>query len=258
MERRLEAEKFRTIIESVPDPLLLINTESCIVFVNIQTVKHFGYLRKELIGKNFEILIPERFRRTHFQYVREYFLKPSVRPMGKGLELFALRKDGSEFPVEISLSPMNAQEGMTIIAAIRDITFRKQAEEELNKHRERLEELVLIGAFVHDLGKCSDHFQQMVRHQRHLAQLLRHEACSLYLAWPGQPLGDWLLHAATRGLPRSPRPGSPRGIWPVLRQRTVPGFGCSSSGAPPTRSGPRWTASLRAGSPVKHRKQFHQ
>ena len=141
-EQRLQAEKFSTLIESAPDPLLLVNPDGCIVFVNKQTCKHFGYLRKELIGKNFEKLIPERFRRGHFQHVREYFLKPTVRPMGRDLELFALRKDGSEFPVDISLSPIKAREGMMAVAAIRDITFRKQAEEELAKHRDLLEELV--------------------------------------------------------------------------------------------------------------------
>lgn len=141
-ELRLEVEKFRAIIETAPDPLLVINTEGCIMLVNNQIVKHFGYTLNDLNGKNFEILIPERFRRTHLQHVRKYLLKPTVRPMGSGLELFALHKDGSEFPVEISLSPFEAHEGMMIIASIRDITFRKQVERDLAKYQAHLELLV--------------------------------------------------------------------------------------------------------------------
>jgi PAS domain S-box-containing protein len=97
----------------------------------------FEFPRQELLGRPVEMLIPERFRHQHLQHLTDYFSQPKARPMGIGLELFGLRKDDTEFPIEISLAPLHTEEGVLVSAAIRDITERKRAEEELKKSEDR-------------------------------------------------------------------------------------------------------------------------
>jgi two-component system, LuxR family, sensor kinase FixL len=120
---------------------VLVNTQGHIVLVNACVEKLFGYERDELIGQSIELLVPERFRGEHRAHRTGSHAAPTARAMGAGLELFARRKDGTEFPVEIGISPIQSSEGMLVLSAIVDITERKRAEAEARKSREELAHL---------------------------------------------------------------------------------------------------------------------
>ena len=138
--------KFMDLLEMAPDAMVIANSEGKIVLVNAQTERLFGYQREELLGNELELLMPERFRLKHIHHRKKYDRKPKTRPMGLDLDLFGKKKNGDEFPVEISLSPLqlSGNSGSIVIAAIRDITRQKEAETRIKQLNENLENQVKI------------------------------------------------------------------------------------------------------------------
>ncbi|HKH98741.1 MAG TPA: PAS domain S-box protein [Candidatus Sulfotelmatobacter sp.] len=135
----VEALLSSSILEAIPDALIAVNQQGVIIQVNAQTEALFAYTRDELIGHKIEMLVPERQRPEHDRHREEFHAKPKVRRMGSGLDLHGRRRDGSEFPVEISLSPVATGDGMIVLSAIRDISDRKRIEEELRRAHEELD-----------------------------------------------------------------------------------------------------------------------
>ncbi len=137
-------EHFRLFLDAVPDAILVVNNKGQIVIANAQVETLFHYSRQQLLGKRIEILIPKRFASQHPSHTERFFTDPRMRPMGAGLELYARRSDGSEFPVEISLSPLQTRNGTFVISIIRDISERKRAAEILRDKNMELENALLV------------------------------------------------------------------------------------------------------------------
>jgi PAS domain S-box-containing protein len=140
-ERRKSEELLRGLFEFAPDTVVVVDHDGKILRVNAQIEKMFGYTGDELMGESIEALLPERFRGRHAEHRAHYISEPHTRPMGAGLKLYGKRKDDSEFPVDIMLSPMQGESSGMVIAVVRDITRRSQAEESLQHYTERLKSL---------------------------------------------------------------------------------------------------------------------
>jgi PAS domain S-box-containing protein len=159
---RILETRYRGLLETVPDAIVMVNTTGRIVLINSQAEEMFGYSREELLGQPVEILLPERFRDRHVAHRASYFLGPKTRPMGAGVALYASRKNGIEFSVEISLSPLHTEEGTFAMSAIRDITDRKQMEEQLRTQNEELEEQ---NRRIHEANRLKSEFLANMSHE---------------------------------------------------------------------------------------------
>jgi PAS domain S-box-containing protein len=129
--------RFRELLEAAPDAIIEVDRDGRIVLINVVTEKLFGYTRDELLERPVELLIPQELRGTHCGHRSAYWSHPSTRPMGSGLRLYGQRKDGTRFPVEISLSPVKSDDGFRVTAIIRDISEREQVEDRLHAIQEK-------------------------------------------------------------------------------------------------------------------------
>ena len=140
---------FLKLIEIIPDAIVIVDNEGKIRYINSQTTSTFGYSPHELIGQTVEVLLPNRFKSKHVDYRINYSKHPVRRPMGSGIDLYGRKKNGAEFSVDITISPIETENGTLVISVIRDISDRKAQEEEAKRRSKQLEDLV--STMTHDL-----------------------------------------------------------------------------------------------------------
>src|SRR5438270_443253 len=159
-ELQFGEERFRRVVEAAPSAMIMVNQDGQITLANLQAEKIFGYPREELLGRPIEMLLPERLRSGYRDLRHDYLRDPQARPMGAGRELFGRRKDGSEVPVEIGLSPIRTSQGLLVLASIVDISERKLAELEAARQRHDLAHLARVTA----LGELSSSLAHELTH----------------------------------------------------------------------------------------------
>jgi PAS domain S-box-containing protein len=179
-QRKEEEQKFRNLLESAPDAMVIVDRDGLVQIINAQTERLFGYSREELIGKPVELLMPQRFHAQHVGHRDRYSESPRPREMGVGLELSGRRKDGTEFPIEISLSPFKTQGGTFISSAIRNVSDRRHAEEEIRKLnsvlRDRVAELNAVNKELESFSYSVSHdLRAPLRHIDGFARILKEE-----------------------------------------------------------------------------------
>ena len=150
---------FRNLLEAAPDAMVVVDVDGRIVFINARTETLFGYAREKLLGQTVEMLVPSRFRDSHSGHRRAFTAASRVRPMGAGAQLYGQRCDGTEFPVDISLSPLTTEEGMLVLTAIRDVSQRVAMQAQLDASRmqvvssARLSALgMMAGSVAHEIN----------------------------------------------------------------------------------------------------------
>ncbi|MGD0023907.1 MAG: PAS domain S-box protein [Xanthobacteraceae bacterium] len=196
IERSLTEDHFRLAVEAAPSGMVLADSDGRIVLVNGPAEKLFGYRRDELVGRKVEMLVPERFRGTHLRFRSGYAAQPSARPLGTGRDLFALRKDGTEVPVEIGLSPFTTDQGTMVLSAVVDITERKrseQARETLSRelqHRSNNLLAVIQAIAQRSLSGTDSLAQAKARFEARLHALARAHRRLTSSNWTGVGLGD--------------------------------------------------------------------
>ncbi len=167
------------LLDTAPDAMVIVNAQGRIERVNVRAEQVFGHRRGELIGRPVEILVPERFRHAHQGHRTGFFGSPHTRMMGSGLELFGLHKEGHEFPVEVSLGPLQTPDGMLVSAAIRDATDRKQVEREIRDLNRNLE--ARVEERTAELLRSEERFHEALDGMMEGVQLIDHEWRYTYL-----------------------------------------------------------------------------